>query len=225
MYTTATELYDEGLDQTEYDDADYVNSRILTAQNIIERVTGKWFDSRPLTVKVDGSGAQEIRMPAPIISVTKIERKTSPTTWEDLSLVQFEVYDDMPFDWDNPIIAVENFENSIDVGGVALLFPVGRRNIRVTGNFGWVMDSSGTTPKDIVLATKLLAKEILPFVGDNSLDEFLAGRGIKREETKEHHYERFQGAALGTMTGNPSVDLILKNYVGTSGGGCSSDVV
>lgn len=228
MYITAQNLYDEEL-PTSYTQS-YVESRIAVAQSIIELITGKFFEPLSKVFTLDGNGMTEMRMPYPIIEITLIENRISNTGWETMGLGNFVVYNTLPEDWVRPVVAIENFNNRLDVGNEWGIFPKGRRNIRVTGRWGWVL-ADGSTPVDIKMACKMLATELMPMMGDGDLAENLAQRGIKREDLRGHEYERFEAGSVGLLTGNPDVDHILSRYTGgqfggtPQGGGSTSDVV
>ncbi len=211
MYITAQDLYDEGL-PTSYDE-DYVTAKIAEAQAVIERITAKFFAATSKVLLLDGDDEDELQLPYPIVSVSKVEIKIAREDWDDVSLGNFEVYNDLPNDWQQPLIAIASFRDNLDVGNEYAYFPRGRRNVRVTGSFGWCL-AGGETPPDIILATKLLSVELMPPVGDGSLQEEIARRGLKREDIDDYEYEWHEQSTTSNWTGNRSVDMLLAPYMG-----------
>lgn len=210
MYITADDLYDdESVSESEFPSA-FVTSRIETAQSVIESITKKWFESRPKVYLVDGTGDDEIRLPAAIISISKVEIQRSSDGFDDFAMSNFAVYNSSPDDWYNPIIAISRF-GYLDIEAEISKFSKGRKNVRVTGNFGWV-NADGETPADIIMATKLLTVEYLGAAGDDSLQANLARYGLKREETNKHEHEWFESATSGKLTGFAPVDRLLMPY-------------
>lgn len=210
MYITADDMYDdEDLVEADYPEA-FVTSRIQAAQAVIESITKKWFESRAKTYLLDGTGEDEIRLPAPIISVTSVEIQRSSDGFDNFALSNFAIYNSFPDDWTQPIIAISRF-GYLDIEAEISKFSRGRRNVRVIGNFGWV-NSSGNTPDDIILATKLLTKEFLGKIGDDEFQGTMDRYGLKREETNKHEHEWFEGSSSGKLTGYAPVDRLLVPY-------------
>lgn len=223
MYVTPQSFYDEGLNSTAYPEP-HVTSRILTAQSIILGVTGKWFEPQAKTYQLDGNGREELWLPQPIVTITSIERKTADQTWEPFGLQNFAVYDTLPEDWDQPMIAIAVFDRNLDTGGDLYCFTRGRRNWKIVGTFGYCLDNDGTVPDDIKLATQLLAQEFMDTFGDGEMQAELARRGLKREDVRGHEHE-WQIGKLGQLTGNAEVDMLLKPWAQQYGDGGSCDFV
>lgn len=216
-YITPQDLYDEGLPES-YESA-HVAGRIAAAEDNLHRVTGgKWFSPRVYTaerpLKLDGNGSDELWMPGPILTVTSIDIKDGSTSWDPVSLGQFEIYNDLPDDWNQPLIAISNFRDGIDTGFDYDVFPEGRRNIRIVCSLGWCLDAEGTTPPSIILAVKLLAVELMGFVGNGDLQSEILRRGLKRQDVDDYENEFFEGAAVGVYTGNRNVDILIAPFIG-----------
>lgn len=211
-YITAQDLYDEGLEEADYPEA-IVTARIKLAQRIIDRVTEKYFEAKSAAYQVDGSGFDFVQLPAPIISFSKVEFRTSAGAWETQTLANFDSYTDNPEEQSRQTLFIIGSSSSDLDTLFSGIFPAGRRNIKITGSFGWI-DEDGNVPEDIKTACKLLTMQYIENIGSGEMQAELNAQGIKRLDVDEQEIETHADYAMGNITGNREVDLLLSGYTG-----------
>ena len=209
-YITYSDLIDENL-PVSYDET-LVESRIQFAQQLIEKVTQKFFEPVSTVLSFDGNGDDDLDLPMPLISFSKVEFRSGPGNFLDVPVSNFHNYNSF-FNQDSPRIAIIEFSSlaAVDFGMDASCFPMGNGNIRITGEWGY-LDRSGNTPSDIIMATKLLTMDFINNVGDLSMREDLERRNLAEEEVDGHRWESHEKISGGKFTGNKEVDQILARY-------------
>jgi len=116
------------------------------ASNFIDFVTGQFFEPREMVITLDGTDSQTLLVPLPIIDITKIELidwPGNPSGIGDVGLDIVAVYNrhlseqlTHPDDRKNPKIAFLGSIVSPDIETIET-WPVGKRNVRLTGRFGF----------------------------------------------------------------------------------------
>ena len=187
MYATIEEARNEGI-PSEYTDT-RIEDGLKIATNIIDRLTGQWFESRSHVVRLKGKGGNAYILPLFPITLTKVEVDESET--ED-----YVLYNENPEDLRYPKICF-NFDIEND------------KDIFITGDFGFV-EADGSAPILIKKACiKLAIREL-----DNlyTEKEFFPGK-VKSETTDGHSYTLMSSSEGGfSLTGDVEVDEILKIY-------------
>jgi hypothetical protein len=203
MYCTLAEVRAEGVTEAQASD-DRVTAAITLAGRYIDKVTGRFFEERNLTLTLDGDGDNTLLLPVPIVSVSVIEIGET-----EYDLDEFEVYNRLyPDDRGCPKIV---FREGI--------FPEGNQNVEVTGVFGY-LDTEGSgeeetrvTPGLIKRAClKLVIIDLLPELGDSDEQEELRRRYVTSETTDGHSYTLSELAVSGGASGDTEVDRILGMY-------------
>jgi len=234
VYARVSDLRDEGVTVAEASDARL--ARLLGfATQFVDRMTGRCFAPRAMTLTLDGSGGRAQLLGLPIIAVREVKLFLAmPAEVGELPVTPsfFRVYNRHltqglldPDDRENP--RLEFFHES-DLLGVqstpaaslglgSLVWLRGPQNVVVDGLFGYT-DPDGTavgcTPDLIRHVTKLLVLRELPLMTDTSRREDRQQRWrIVSERTRDQGYNldplRFQGGIVG----NPDIDAILAMYM------------
>jgi hypothetical protein len=181
-----------------------VTAAIALAGKYIDRVTGRFFEERELTLVLDGDGDDTLLLPLPIVSISAIGIADTEYDLDD-----FKIYNRLyPDDRGCPkIVYVEG------------IFPSGRQNIDVTGVFGY-LDTEGTgdeetrvTPSLIKRAClKLVILDLIPQIGDAADQDERLRRYLTSETTDGHSYTLSELAVSGGSSGDSEVDRILAMY-------------
>jgi hypothetical protein len=232
-YALVSDLRAEGVTAAEASDARL--ARLLRlASHYVDRMTGRFFEPRPMTLTLDGSGGRALLLGHPIVAVRDVKLSVAmPAQIGELSVTPsfFRVYNRHltqglldPDDRENP--RLEFFHES-DLFGVqatpaaslglgSLVWLRGPQNVIVDGLFGYT-DPDGTavgrTPELIRHVTKLLTLRELPAMTDLTGREERQQRWrIVSERTRDQGYNldplRFQGG----FTGDPAIDAVLVAY-------------
>jgi len=233
VYALITDLRAEGVTTADATDARLARLLRLATQ-YVDRMTGRFFEPRPMTVALDGSGGRTQLLGHPILAVRDVKLLVAyPAEIGELPVTPsfFRVYNRHltqglldPDDRENP--RLEFFHES-DLLGVqstpaaslglgSLVWQRGVQNVIVDGLFGYTdPDGSpvGRTPDLIRHVTKLLVLRELPAMTDIARREDRQQRWrIVAERTRDQSYNldplRFQGA----FTGDPAIDSILANF-------------
>ena len=125
-YYTLAEARADGISEQEYTD-EQVERAIEECEALFEKLTGRKFYRRTLTIKVDGTGSNLLYLQeyAPIVSITslKINGDTIPSDF-------YGVYEDH--------IKLKTGMKSIYWGRTGYMkFPVGVQNVEIIGEFGY----------------------------------------------------------------------------------------
>ncbi|MBI5547612.1 MAG: hypothetical protein HY901_27325 [Deltaproteobacteria bacterium] len=228
-YASVSDLRDEGVSVNDASDR-RLQQQLSLASRYIERVTGRFFEPRAQTLKLDGSGGRVLPLGQPIIGVDQVMIDSGPFRPGDLDVETslFRVYNRhlteglfQPDDRDNPKL---EFFHGEDLAGVhfepmrglslsSLVWPVGQQNVTVRGVFGYTEPDgspTGRTPELIRHATKLLVMRELPRLADRDRREDAQRRWrLTSEHTRDQGYNLEPLKLHGDFTGDPEIDNIL----------------
>lgn len=203
-YITITDIRNEGLPEPNFPDAK-VQTYIDLWQEFIDRATRQWFDSRALTLNVDGTDSDTIHTGVPIISVDHIKVNDSQTV---LDSSFYRVYNSRlyPDDRKNPRIKlISSQEHNIYMSQYTsrrLKFRKGRQNQEIQGTFGYT-EQDGSVPKLIKRAlTKLVIEKLMKpaYIASTSTappGSLASLFGIITEEETDNHRREYQPAGGG----------------------------
>lgn len=165
-YITIADVRAEGLDATEYPDAE-VQAAIETWQAFLIRACRQWFEPIDLTLEVDGTNSDTIHTGVPIISIEYVKLNGDSA---NLDTDYYKVYNSRsyPDDRRNPRIklVMADEEGSIYTRpwaygrGGRMIFRKGRKNQTIKGVFGFT-EPDGSVPKLIQRALLKLVIEKL----------------------------------------------------------------
>lgn len=142
-YITVQQLRDEGITAVIAADSKVLDS-IRTWQEILDRACRQWFESRTLTLSVDGSDSGVLFFGVPIISIDYL-KLNGATAALDTSLYKVYSSRSYPDDRHNPKIKLigdqlrDIYTAPLNVG--RLKFLLGRQNQEIKGAFGYIEDS------------------------------------------------------------------------------------
>lgn len=195
-YVTIDEMRAEGVGQ-EFTDG-HLAERISLAQHVIEQLTLRFFERREgLVVKFDGSGHDLLRLripPAGVDAITSVLIDGESIAQEDYELV---------------INGFEDYRRYPRLQHLWSIWPKGKRNIELTGAFGYV-EPDGSTPPMIKDACKRIVVKYLPEIAD--LDKQRADL-IVQESLKDYSYRLSE--ASGRLSGwfqDPKIDNVIAMY-------------
>jgi hypothetical protein len=197
-----------------------VDASIAWNSAFIDRTTRQWFESRSLTVYLDGSGSRTILLPVPVISLTSLSIKDESGTWELIASTEYAIYSALGLvdERRNPRIAL-----------ISRTFPERNQNIKLVGTFGFVEATTPvTTPPMIQRAClKLVLRDLQNPVGNASSGTVSSGSsssapvGPIQMENTDGHQIMYAVPRMGTLrsgtisvTGDAEVDSILALYRG-----------
>ena len=218
-YTTITAIRDAdpaGAGFPDWTD-DQIQEMIDRWSDFIDLHTGQWFDSRSLTLTIDGQGGRILHLPVPVITLTKLQMNESGCD-EDLNDVVVynrrggsEGLDDRR----NPKVAIKNTKTSIYSGvDTSRFFIKGFRNQLLAGTFGFT-ESDGSTPLRIVRAN---IKLVLMEIENGGLIPTPAPPGLIVKEVTDGHsitYGSTSGSGVAetsSLTGDSETDLTIADY-------------
>ena len=142
-YVTVQQLRDEGITATIAADAKVLDA-IRTWQEILDRACRQWFESRTLTLLVDGSDSDTLFFGVPIISITHL-KLNGATTALDTDLYRVYSSRSYPDDRHNPRIKLIGDElrdiYTAPLSYGRLKFLLGRQNQEIKGAFGYIEDN------------------------------------------------------------------------------------
>jgi hypothetical protein len=232
-YALVSDLRAEGVATTEATDARLARL-IRLATQYVDRITGRFFEPRPMTLALDGSGGHVLLLGHPIIAIRDVTLLVAmPAEIGELPVVPsfFKVYnrhltqglldpDDrenprLEFFYDSDLLGVQATP-AASLGLGSLVWFRGVQNVVVNGLFGYTdPDSSavGRTPELIRHVTKLLVLREIPTMTDTSLREDRQKRWrIVSERTRDQGYNLEPLHAQGGFSGDPEIDAILASY-------------
>jgi hypothetical protein len=232
-YALVSDLRAEGVSPTEATDARLARLIHLASQ-YVDRMTGRFFEPRPMTLSLDGSGGRMLLLGHPVIAIRDATLLVAmPVEVGELPVTPgfFRIYNRHltqglldPDDRENP--RLEFFHES-DLFGVhstpaaslglgSLVWLRGVQNVVVSGLFGYTdPDSSavGHTPDLIRHVTKLLVLREIPAMTDTAQREDRQKRWrILSERTRDQGYDLAPMRAHGAFTGDSEIDAILVAY-------------
>lgn len=232
MYASIADFRAEGVTPAAASDA-RLEALIGLASEYIERVTGRFFDARELTLTLDGTGGRSLLLGHPIVRVSEVFIELSVFSPGDVAVdtALYRVYNRhltqgllLPDDRDNPKL---EFIHSSDLLGIrierpvlslsSLIWPRGQQNVIVRGVFGFTeRDGSptGRTPRLIQHLTMLLVvRELAPLTDVAARDEAMKRWRITSERTRDQSYTLEALRLTGAFTGDPTIDGILVSFV------------
>jgi len=239
-YITIEDVRAQGFTDPPYSDAQVIDA-IETATAIIDTVTGKWFEPRTRTFKLDGRidvRGVDLLLKIPIIAATKLTIDDEEQNLEDFIVYNRHLTQGLsnPDDRYNPHIAWDDHYALLPPYPVRIGFGepflTGRQLIELEGIFGWTelgaSDPVGeTTPGSQVPLSygdtpKLIKRAALMLVADNI--EPIADGGtigpsgpVTKEKTRDQEVTFASGsktatAAAYSLTGNVRVDAMLMAF-------------
>lgn len=211
-YATVQQVRDEGITEAMASD-DELLAKIGRWSKHIDKITGQWFESRDLTLLLDGEASRRLTLSVPIITVTEIliGEDDQPVPEDEYAVYNRHMSGQVEGDDDrtDPHIDFRHGRR----------WPAGRQNISVGGSFGYTDPPGppGTTPEDITRACMLLVVQDLPALGDEDerLENFYKLRLISektRDQSRAYGTPR-TSAARGYLTGNEEIDRLLEHYM------------
>jgi hypothetical protein len=232
-YALVSDLRSEGVTTTDAPDSRLARL-IRLASQYVDRFTGRFFEPRPMTMTLDGSGGRAQLLGHPIIAVGEVKMSLAmPAQVGELPVRPsfFRVYNRHlaqglldPDDRENP--RLEFFHESdllrvharpaASLGLGSLVWLRGAQNVIVDGLFGYTdPDGSavGCTPDLIRHVTKLLVMRELPAMTDVAQREERQNRWrIVSERTRDQGYDLDRLRLQGGVTGDPALDAVLVAY-------------
>jgi hypothetical protein len=232
-YALVSDLRAEGVSAAEATDA-RVARLIRLASQYVERMTGRFFEPRPMTLALDGSGGRILLLGHPIIAIRDVALLIAmPAEVGELPVTPsfFRIYNRHltqglldPDDRENP--RLEFFHESdllgvhttpaASLGLAALVWLRGVQNVVVNGLFGFTDPDDtpiGRTPDLIRHVTKLLVLREIPTMTDTAQRDDRQKRWrILGERTRDQGYNLDPLRAQGAFTGDPEIDAILASY-------------
>jgi hypothetical protein len=233
VYALISDLRAEGVQAK--DASDVRMARLLRlASQYVDRITGRFFTPRAMTLTVDGSGRRSQLLGHPIIAIGDVKMFAGMfTELAELPVIPsfFRVFNRHltqglldPDDREDP--KLEFFHES-DLLGVhatpaaqfglgALVWLPGVQNVIINGVFGYTdPDGSptGRTPDLIRHVTKLLVMRELPTMADFAWREDRRERWrLTAERTRDQSYNLDALRAQGIFTGDPEIDALLVSF-------------
>ena len=233
VYALVSDLRAEGVSVADATDGRLARLLRLAAQ-YVDRVTGRFFEARAMTMTLDGSGGRAQLLGHPIIAIRDVKLTLAlPAALGELSVEPsyFRVYNRHltqgllePDDRENP--RLEFFHES-DLFGIqsspaaslglgSLVWLRGPQNVVVDGLFGFTdPDGSavGRTPELIRHVTKLLVLREIPAMTDVSRREERQRRWrVVSERTRDQSYDLEPLRQTGLFTGDKAIDDVLLSF-------------
>ena len=232
-YALVSELREEGVTAADATDARLARL-VQLASRYIELVTGRFFEPRPMTLTVDGSGGRIQLLGQPIIAINSV--KMFVGMYAEFGVLPvipsfFRVYNRHltqgllnPDDRDNPRLEFFHWSDLLGVhsppaghlGLGSLVWLPGVQNVVIEGVFGFTdPDGSpmGKTPDLICHVTKLLVLREIPKMTDVTRREEQQKRWrLTSERTRDQLYTLEALKLHGSFTGDPEIDNILVAY-------------
>jgi hypothetical protein len=213
------DVRDEGVTSSDADDARVTYLIGLATQYIRVATGGGLFTKETLTFKMDGPGGRVLFLPIPIISLTSI--KIESVTLDSSSYVVYNRIGPPFDDRYNPKVVMKSSPEAAYYGDNWFVrrkkwddpvFPYGQQNIELSGDFGFVEDSSGTVCSQIKqLALALVIREV-KLLTDKSRKADQRKDRIVSESIGDYSYSLEELAKSGEPTGDPYIDQIIADY-------------
>lgn len=203
MYATATDMRAEGVGVAQASDA-RLALVLDEATQVIDRLTGWFFEPRLGGFRCHGRGSPTIELPVPAIRVDRVALEESGFSYprDTLVVVGAPV---LP-GFDGPRISLRHGH-----------FPRGYDNVTVEGLFGYTEPDGtpvGRTPPGIRRACILLALRNLPPLADEASVEARTRWRVIEERTRDQSYRlEAPQQSSAVLTGDPEIDLWLLPYV------------
>ena len=191
-YCTVDDLRAEGVSEEDYTN-EQLEKLIAASCDFIDRITGQWFELREKVIRLDGRGGKNLVLPVFLYEAFSVRA-------DGKEIDDYVLYNRMDD---------RSYPKIFRCSG----WPVGRQNIEVAGQFGYV-DEGGTTPPAIKRAAMKLALYNFPSLSDSEAQEDNAVRGLLLSETTDgHSYTLSESALAESITGDAEIDGILKGYM------------
>ncbi len=229
-YATVADLRDEGVTAADASD-DRVDRLIALASQYVDRVTGRFFEPRALTLTLDGSGGRTLLIGHPIISINSVKMFVGMfAEFGVLPVIPsfFRIYNRHltqglldPDDREDPKLEFFHWSDLLGVhatpaghlGLGSLVWLPGVQNVVIDGVFGYTdPDGSptGRTPDLIRHVTKLIVLREIPRMTDLTRREERQKRWrLVGERTRDQGYNLEALRLHGSFTGDPEIDNVL----------------
>jgi len=233
-YALVSDLREEGVTTADATDA-RLERLIALASRYIDRVTGRFFEPRSITLTVDGSGGRIQLLGPPIIGISSVKMFVGMfAEFGVLPVIPsfFRIYNRhltqgllIPDDRDDPKLEFFHWSDLLGVhatpaghlGLGSLVWLPGVQNVVIDGVFGYTdPDGSptGKTPELIRHVTKLLVLREMPRMTDVTRREEKQKRWrLVSERTRDQGYNLEALKLHGSFTGDPEIDNILVSYM------------
>lgn len=196
-YITVTDLLSEGVTLEDYGNENYLNARIVAAQEFIEQVTGRFFEKRDnYVLRLDGRGHDTLFLPVPPASANSITEVTVSDDVLDSSLYEYP-FTKNPDSRYNPIL--------LRIGGT---WPSGTLNVKITGSFGFIEEDETTPPLIKDLCKRIVMWNIRPLSETAEANK----RDIVEEQLGDYRYRLREKASRGGVFGDGYIDSLLTMY-------------
>lgn len=233
-YALVADLREEGV--TPGDASDARLARLIgLASQYIDRVTGRFFQPRTMTLTLDGSGGRILPLGHPIIAVSSVKMFVGMfAQFGVLPVIPsfFRIYNRhlaqgllYPDDREDPKLEFFHWSDLLGVhatpaghlGLGSLVWLPGVQNVIVEGVYGYT-DPDGTatgkTPDLIRHVTKLLVLREIPKMTDLTRREERQKRWrLVSERTRDQGYNLEALRLHGSFTGDPEIDNVLVQFV------------
>ena len=196
------ELRTRGFSADDFSDEDLLKLETRVWDTIM-LFTNRVFENRTLTLRLDGTGTNELFIPESISTIASVT--VDGEAW--VQDTDFVVYNRVvPDDRESPKLVSLN-----------TTFPVGSQNIVIVGVFGYTdRHSDGYPPSPLIE----VAMRMMPIFAEHLLEgaelEVEAAatkRGLYKESTDKWAYTRFPKAAIeNSLLDDPFINAILLKY-------------
>lgn len=196
-YITVETLRSEGCPEPPYS-ASMVEQRIALACSTVDQMTGCFFEKKEgYVITMDGHRHDTLFLPVPPVSVDAITSVVVDA--ETLDAEYYEVLmSEVPDGRFNPKLR-----------HLTSTWPIGKSNIVITGDFGFVEPDESTPPLIINLVTRIAVWN-LPKVGD--VDAQRASQ-IVEESLKDYRYKLADPSAIGRgFFSDPKIDNLIAMF-------------
>jgi len=202
MYASVADLRAEGVTPEMASD-ERLAGALSEATSIIDRVTGWFFEPRPLTLEMDGRGTPSIEPPVPPI---RIERLSVGGATFSADEFDFEGTPAQPW-----FVAPRLWLR----GGMC--FPRSLGVVVADGLWGYTEEdgsATGRTPFAIRRAAMILAITLVPKLGEGDGGVEVRNRWrIVEESTRDQSYRLAPlNGVVEPLTGDPEVDHLIARY-------------
>jgi hypothetical protein len=203
VYATVADLRAEGVTPLQADNA-RLRALIDEATAFIDEVTGRFFEPRALTLRLDGRGTPSLEPPVPPIRLDRVnvDGLEVPLGSESLIFVGAPV--------------APGFSGARMLLRGGRVFPRGEQNVEATGLWGYTERNglpAGRTPPAIRRAAMLLVLRWIPYMGDVDAAADARNRWrLVEERTRDQSYRLDRVAVQGHITGDPEIDAALIRY-------------
>ncbi|MGN6107861.1 MAG: hypothetical protein ACTHU0_22325 [Kofleriaceae bacterium] len=201
MYVSVDDLRAEGV-SVAMASSDRLRALIDEAGQLIDRVTGWWFESRTATLLMNGRGRATLETPVPPIRIDRLLIGRSEVELPDsVTLVGAPIQPG----FEAPQLVLRGLRR----------FPRGVANVAATGRWGFTEPDGtpeGRTPLEIRRATLLLVLRWIDPLGGGASNDARNRWRILEERTRDQSYRLANPGTSDPLSGDPEVDQILARY-------------